>query len=170
MKLPGESREGYQAGLKMGWESQERRLARCLWWLGAGSSCMRPEAPWLNFLPVTKQYLSFLISFVQMWTEREGGVVRLKSYQHSNIKNRTRIFITGPSGRKTEKSNRHLDHSGPQFCQPGRKVLSCRVSGACGPSQAGLWERVRKEKERRGIFLILSKCYRRPFFCSSCQN
>ena len=59
----------------------------------AGVSSWELELHSVNCLLVIKEYLSFLSVLPRCGAEREGGMVRCESYEHSDFKKRIRSII-----------------------------------------------------------------------------
>ena len=59
----------------------------------AGVSSWELELHSVNCPLVTKEYLSFLSVLPRCWAEREEGMVRRESYEHSNFRKRIRSII-----------------------------------------------------------------------------
>lgn len=161
-KLSGESMEGSQAGLKMGWgketglvsvttrgwEFQHVECSSMSW-----TSCKLQTSIW-----------AFLSVLPRCGAEREGGVVSLKAVNTPTSKLKSYSLLQGQVvGRQREKSNRHLCHSlGPQFFQSERKFPL--------PQSFRSYERLRKRirrKKESGEFSSFSlNAVRDPFLIS----
>ena len=172
----GESRESSQAGLKMAWESQERRPAWCFWcwgvrlgWIpGAG-------APWFEPPASYKGVSELSISFAQMCGRKgrgSGKAWKLCAIEHQE-KNQIHRYKGQMAGRQ-KKSNRRLCYSlGPVLLIGEEDSSPSEFLGTCGPSQSRSCERLRKRKRRKkkdGEFSPFSLNVRRPLSHFSCQN
>lgn len=138
----------------------------------AGVSSWELELHSVNCLLVTKEYLSFLAVLPRCRAEREEGMVRCESYERSNFKNRIRSIIVRTRRKKKKVIGFVLFSRATSSNQRGG-FLSLRVF-RCLWAVAGwiMWEikeKQRKEKEKWGIFSVLSEC--QETLChSSCQN
>lgn len=133
MELSGESKEASQADLKTAWKSQKWRLAWCFCEPGSAAGTKVPawrlEHQGLYFPLVTKEQLSLLTSFVQMWDKGNGEWWSSKAVSNQTSKIESDSSLQWPRGRKMEKGEKKVAGIsatlGPQFLESEGKVPSC---------------------------------------------